>query len=434
MSNPTPTQTKTRVDDIPTDRLVDAEAFLTPILFGLDQADLHELAEAAIEESYAAGDMIIQEGDEGDAVYFIVSGHVEVIKQFSDGSERFLHSSGPGEPVGEMAMLQEGGRTATVRASTPLTVLRIDREPFLKVLGRSPSLAVRILVRLTGRLRDADQQAISDLSEANKELSRALKQLERLDKTKTDFIQVSAHELRTPVAALLGYAQMMQQNSLARKDTSLRALVDGVVSSTERLHRIFNSILDVSRLMTDGLNISQSPLSMAVIFEAVQSEFADALKKRKITLQIKGLDNLPICSGDPDLMYKVFYHLMNNAIKYTPDGGAITVTGRKITMGEHGPGVEVIIEDTGIGIDPNNLELIFEKFYRTGEVALHSSGNSKFKGGGPGLGLAIAKGVIEAHGGRIWAESPGYDEDECPGSKFFVQIPRKPNSASAFFN
>ncbi len=408
---------------------VDAEAFLTPILFGLDREDLHELANAAFEESYAPGDIIIQEGDKGDAVYFIVHGRVDVIKQFSDGTERYLHSSGPGEPVGEMAMLQEGGRTATVRAVEPLTVLRIDREPFLNVLGRSPSLAVRILVRLTGRLRDADQQAISDLSEANRELSRALKQLERLDKTKTDFIQVSAHELRTPVAALLGYAQMMQQNSLAKKDPSLYPLVEGVVSSTERLHRIFNSILDVSRLMTDGLDIIHSPLSIAVAFEAVQSDFEDALKKRKLSLKIEDLDDLPICSGDPDLMYKVFYHLMNNAIKYTPDGGAITVTGREIETESFGPGVEIVIADTGIGIAKQDLELIFEKFYRTGEVALHSSGNSKFKGGGPGLGLAIAKGVVDAHSGRIWAESPGYDEEKCPGSKFIVQIPRKPNMA-----
>jgi signal transduction histidine kinase len=408
---------------------VDAEAFLKPILFGLSREDLHELANAAIEESYTPGDIIIHEGDKGDAVYFIVRGRVEVIKQFSDGSERYLHCSGPGEPVGEMAMLQAGGRTATVRAIEPLTVLRIDREPFLNVLGRSPSLAVRILVRLTGRLRDADQQAIADLSKANRELSRALKQLERLDKTKTDFIQVSAHELRTPVAALLGYAQMMQQNSLAKKEPTLYPLVEGVVSSTERLHRIFNSILDVSRLMTDGLDVIHSPLSIAVAFEAVQSDFADALEKRNLTLQIAGLNDLPTCSGDPDLMYKVFYHLMNNAIKYTPDGGAITVTGREIETETFGSGVEIVIADTGIGIAPQDLELIFEKFYRTGEVALHSSGNSKFKGGGPGLGLAIAKGVIDAHDGRIWAESPGYDEEECPGSQFIVQIPVKAYNA-----
>jgi signal transduction histidine kinase len=83
----------------------------------------------------------------------------------------------------------------------------------------------------------------------------------------------------------------------------------------------------------------------------------------------------------------------------------------------------VVVEDTGIGIAPEDIDLIFEKFYRTGEVELHSSGTTTFKGGGPGLGLAIAKGIVRSHGGLIWAESPGCDEEACPGSKFVVQLP-----------
>ncbi|HDD24244.1 MAG TPA: cyclic nucleotide-binding domain-containing protein [Chloroflexi bacterium] len=396
--------------------------FLRPILFGLVEEDLDELAAAAIREEYAPGDIIIHEGDEGDAVYFIVQGSVEVIKQFKDGTERFLHTSGPGEPFGEMALLQEGGRTATVRAAEPLLVLKIPKEPFLNVLGRSPSLSVRVLVRITGRLRDADRQAIEDLSQANADLRRALRKLEQLDRTKSDFIQVSAHELRTPVAALLGYTQMMQQHTKIQKDPELRILVEGVVTSTKRLHRIFNSILDVSRLMNNELEVIHSPVNLAVVFEALEAELRPMLLERHLNLSVE-VNGLPNCSGDPDLLYKVFYHLINNAIKYTPDGGQITVTARVTESEEIGKCVEVVVADTGIGITPNDLELIFEKFYRTGEVALHSSGTTKFKGGGPGLGLAIAKGIVTAHGGRIWAESPGYDEEICPGSQFFVQLP-----------
>jgi signal transduction histidine kinase len=403
--------------------LVDTKEFLRPILFGLLEEDLEELAEAAEQQVYEAGDVIIQEGDEGDAVFFIVKGHVEVVKQFDDGSERFLHTSGPGEPFGEMALLQAGGRTATVRAGEPLHVLKIGREPFLNVLGRSPSLSVRVLVRITGRLRDADQQAIEDLSRANVELTRALRQLEQLDRTKSDFIQVSAHELRTPVAALLGYAQMMQYNAKIQDDPELRVLVEGVVTSTKRLHRIFNSILDVSRLMSDELQVIHSPLNIAVVFEAVQAEFDAVLKERRLTMTLDGVNGLPICSGDPDLMYKVFYNLVNNAIKYTPDGGQIAVSGRTVETDDLGRCVEIAVVDTGIGIAPQDLDLVFQTFYRTGEVALHSSGTTKFKGGGPGLGLAIAKGIVTAHGGRIWAESPGCDEETCPGSRFVVQLP-----------
>jgi signal transduction histidine kinase len=411
------------MDNLASASQVDALEFLRPILSDLSKEDLEELALAAVELSYPAGAVIIHEGDEGDAVYFIVAGSVEVVKQYADGGERFLHTSGPGEPFGEMALLQEGGRTATVRAVEPSTILRIDRDPFLNVLGRSPSLGVHVLVRLTGRLSHSDQQSIKELSERNVELAEALQRLERLDKTKSDFIQVSAHELRTPVAALLGYAQMMEQHPKAQQDPGLRELTEGVVTSTKRLHRVFNSILDVSRLVSGDLKVLRSPFSIGVTLEAVQLRIEKALKERHLTMELVGLDGLPICSGDPDLIYKVFDHLVNNAIKYTPDGGRITVIGRTVDVDGLGPCIEVAIEDTGIGIAPQDIDLIFEKFYRTGEVALHSSGTTKFKGGGPGLGLAIAQGIVLAHGGRIWAESPGCDETSCPGSRFVVQLP-----------
>jgi signal transduction histidine kinase len=128
---------------------------------------------------------------------------------------------------------------------------------------------------------------------------------------------------------------------------------------------------------------------------------------------------------------KVFYHLIVNAIKYTPDSGSVRVWGRPLELEGVRPGrgwVEIVISDTGIGIDPSAQELIFAKFYQTGEVASHSSGISKFKGGGPGLGLAITRGIIEAHGGRVWAESPGHDEVHCPGSHFHVVLPLQPDT------
>jgi signal transduction histidine kinase len=135
---------------------------------------------------------------------------------------------------------------------------------------------------------------------------------------------------------------------------------------------------------------------------------------------------LPTIEGDLDALRKVFYHLLINAIKYTPDGGQITVTGRALSPGEYNladGGIEIVVGDTGIGIDPNLQDLIFTKFYQTGQVALHSSGKTKFKGGGPGLGLAIVKGIVQAHNGLIWVESPGHDERALPGSRFYVVLP-----------
>ena len=113
--------------------------------------------------------------------------------------------------------------------------------------------------------------------------------------------------------------------------------------------------------------------------------------------------------GDPERLLQVFRNVLTNAIKYTPDGGCVTVDGRKL------PGfIEIIVRDTGIGIDPEDQSIIFEKFTRLGNISLHSSGKTKFKGGGPGLGLHIARGIIEAHGGAIWVESPGMTKRRCP--------------------
>jgi signal transduction histidine kinase len=403
--------------------VMDVKEYLRPVLFGLTEEDLDELAQAAVIRSFPAGAVICQEGEPGHVVYVIFRGRVEIVKRLDDESERYLTSSGPGELFGEIAILQEGFRTATVRAAEPTTVLEIDQEPFFAVLGRNPSLGVRILVNMSGRLREIDQQAIADLREVNEQLTRTLRKMERLDQTKSDFIRVSAHELRTPVASLLGYAQMMQGNPRVQEDPELGALVEGVVTGTQRLHRVFNNILDLSRVMTGVLQVRRSPVSIPVIFDGVFLQFERALTERNLTVDQGGLRDLPLYPGEPDLLYKVFYHLVNNAIKYTPDGGRITVTGWTVEVPDLGRCIEVAVEDTGIGIARQDLSLIFEKFYRTGELALHSSGSTTFKGGGPGLGLAIARGGVLAHGGRIWAESDDYDEVTCPGSRFVVQLP-----------
>jgi signal transduction histidine kinase len=402
---------------------MDVKEFLRPLLLGLAEEDLDELAQAAVVRSFPAGTVICQEGEPGDAVYTIVQGQVEILKQLDDERERHLRDTEPGELFGEMAIIQEGTRTATVRTTEPTTILEIGQEPFLRVLGRSPSLAIRILTRLTDRLRDADQHSIADLRRANERLTRALEKLERLDKIKSDFIQVVAHELRTPVAVLLGYVQMIQNSPAVQEDPQMWELIDGMVESMKRLHRIFASILDVSRVVTEEVQIYHTPVSIPAILKGIVLEFEQALKERNIVLEQEGLYDLPLCPGDPELLFKAFYHLVNNAIKYTPDGGRIKVAVRKVEVPDLGQCIEVAVEDTGVGIAPKDLDLIFEKFYRTGEMALHSSGKTTFKGGGPGLGLTIAQGVILAHGGRIWAESPGYDEETCPGSRFVVQLP-----------
>jgi signal transduction histidine kinase len=157
--------------------------------------------------------------------------------------------------------------------------------------------------------------------------------------------------------------------------------------------------------------------------EKAVGTFKPALQERKLALTTQGFNSLPVIRGDGELLYKLFYHVIMNAIKFTPDGGRILVNGCLIEETSEHPEIEVTVRDSGIGIDPQNQDLVFEKFYQTGEILLHSSGKTKFKGGGPGLGLAISRGIVNAHGGRIWLESPGCDEAKNPGTTVYIRLP-----------
>jgi signal transduction histidine kinase len=261
------------------------------------------------------------------------------------------------------------------------------------------------------------------VQERTDELDRAYRTLEQLDRTKSDFIEVAAHELRTPLTVIKGCAYLVEQLVDAEQKERLASSIDGICSGVDRLHEIVNSMLDVAKIDSQTLKTVKSETRMAHVVKQVCHNLEADLDERRLNLTFDGLDTLPAVYADPDLLHKVFDNLLVNAIKYTPDGGKIEVSGRFIAQNGDSPSIEVTVSDTGIGIDPEHHELIFEKFYQTGEVALHSTGRTKFKGGGPGLGLAIVRGIVSAHDGEIWVESEGQDEERCPGSKFYVRLP-----------
>ena len=403
----------------------DPKELLRPAFPGLEEGDLAELSSVAEIHSYPPHTVFCHEGEYEEVFYFIVEGHAHV-RQYVDqeSPRRLLHTLGPGDFFGEMALVQGGPRTATVDTNVSVTLLEIHKDALMRVLRRSAPMAIRMVMQVTARSRDADKKNISDLRVKNQDLRGAYHNLERLDKAKDDFIGVVGHELRTPLTVISGYVNMLKGHAVIKEDENMSMLTEGIAVGMGRLHAIINNILDVSKLDSAVLKVRQVPTSIIVLVKEVEADFESALKQRRIYFKSDGLDQLPFIMADSDLVYKVFYHLIMNAIKYTPDGGMITVSGNIVQQDEgDGKAVEVVVADTGIGIDEEHHELIFEKFYQTGEVRLHSSGTTKFKGGGPGLGLAIAKGAVVAHGGKIWVESPGYDEKRCPGSLFYVRLP-----------
>ncbi len=254
----------------------------------------------------------------------------------------------------------------------------------------------------------------------NNQLNQVRQTLERLDKSKSDFIAVAAHELKTPLTLVEGYAAMLREN-LERKnfpETDMM-LIAGINNGARRLRSIIDDMIDVSLIDNRLMSLNLQPIWFNRLFSVLENELATSLKEREQTLIINDFPgSTEMTFGDPERILQVFRNLLMNAIKFTPNGGQISIDGRKL------PGfIDITVRDSGIGIAQDDLAIIFEKFARLGNVALHSSGKTKFKGGGPGLGLHIAKGIVEAHGGAIWVESDGYDEEQCPGSVFHVLYP-----------
>ena len=256
------------------------------------------------------------------------------------------------------------------------------------------------------------------------ELSSAHNTLQKLDKNKSDFIQVAAHELRTPLTVIKGYMGMIKAAPAIQENPTLSQAMDGVIQGTNRLHQIVNSMLDVARLENQVLTPHLETVALGPVLRLINKDYVDDLKERKITLNLDpDINTAPPVLADSELLKKVLDNVIVNAIKFTPDGGSIFVSAETVQVDGRGAVCEIRVRDTGIGIAQENHKIIFEKLYQIGKVELHSSGRTKFKGGGPGLGLAIAAGIVKAHKGKIWVESSGYDEEKLPGSTFFIHIP-----------
>lgn len=256
------------------------------------------------------------------------------------------------------------------------------------------------------------------------EMEKVQKQMARVDKSKSAFISVAAHELKTPITLIEGYASMMEDLMQQGKSTNLDSLLAGMNTGIDRLRGIVEDMIDVSMIDNDLLQLNFQPMQVAQMLEALHLEVEPILDVRKLTLNIKEFDgNKQWIYIDAGRIMQAVRNVINNAIKFTPDGGKITIDGRKLSGF-----IEVTITDTGIGISAEDQSAIFEKFGQLGRVDLHSSGKTKFKGGGPGLGLPIARGILDAHGGTIWVESPGYDERRNPGSTFHILIPDRTES------
>ncbi|MGD0879547.1 MAG: ATP-binding protein [Anaerolineales bacterium] len=211
-----------------------------------------------------------------------------------------------------------------------------------------------------------------------------------------------AHELRTPVSVIMGHAEAVHDGVLAPSLESFEIIREEV----ERLDGLIEDLRTLSRADAGELPIEFQPVSPARLMEKVQAMHKQNAARKNIAIELQMDPDLPDISADPGRMVQVVSNLVDNALLYTPEGGNICISAKRL-----GECLEIRVQDSGPGIAENELQLVFERFYR-------SDPSRQRNAAGSGLGLAIAKSIVEKHNGRIWAESKPDD-----GTTIIIQLP-----------
>ena len=242
----------------------------------------------------------------------------------------------------------------------------------------------------------------------SKELGAANEKLKELDQMKTDFISIASHQLRTPLTAIKGYSSMILEGTYGDTSLKIKGAVDKIFQSAQRLIYIVNDLLDISRIEQGRFQPALEEVKIANVLRDVVEELKPNAEKKSLDLSFSvSVDDAEVkIKADPSKIRQVLTNLVDNAIKYTPSGYV------KAELKKDGNGILISVKDSGVGMSQETLSNLFQKFTRAKNVAkLHTDGS--------GLGLYIAKQIIDAHQGKIWAESAG----EGHGSRFCVELP-----------
>ena len=309
-----------------------------------------------------------------------LAGQIVVLSQ---RFHRYLLAMPPGIEGGSLAQMQQSVRIA------PLTSAD-------QIVG-----TITLIDDVTERVAREDElkRRIEELEALQVSLQEAVREREA-------FVSIASHELKTPLTGLLGHAQLMLRRAGRSESLPSRAQqsLNMIISQAERLETMINSLLDVSRVQTGQLTIERVPVDLAALIQDVVDE--QALTLRKHTIAVTRPDAPVIVLGDEVRLAQVFTNLLNNAIKYSPSGGPITV---QITLDSERAHVAIV--DPGVGIPATMLPNLFQRFFRVQDQAtVHA--------GGLGIGLYVVKEIVSQHGGTISVESV-----EGVGSTFTVHLP-----------
>jgi signal transduction histidine kinase len=376
----------------------------------LTSVDRSRLAELMYERTCGPGDIIFREGDSGDEVYLIRSGQVAIVTG-DLSSPAVLGYRGPGEVLGEMALLEDRPRSASVIALDQMRLLQIDANGFKQLLEDSPAASLSIMASLSVRLREAatthnineqvGRQLISQVTALQHE-NKELLELQRVRQETSDLI---IHDLRSPLGLMYSAVQMLEMVLPEDQVKANWELFDVIRNSYTRMQNLVDSLLDVAKMESGEIELDLAPIDFQVLVDKAVSPSRFAIEERGIKLHTLIPADLPELKLDKEKFIRVFDNLIDNAVKAMPSGGTLS-----ITAGQQEDEVRICITDTGSGIPPAERERIFERFTQ-------AAGGTRPRGFG--LGLVFCRLTVEAHGGRIWVE-PGPGDI---GSRFIFTVP-----------
>jgi len=240
-----------------------------------------------------------------------------------------------------------------------------------------------------------------------RELERARDELAELDRAKSRFSANVHHELRTPLTLILAPLDALRGREFGELSSEVRQVLDTMHANGRRLYKMINNLLDLSKLESDQLRVTRRPTHIGRLIEELVTAARPLAERKGVALGLEGFDDIPELNVDPEAIEKVFVNLVGNSLKFTEPGDTVTVS-----AAQHGEELELTVADTGIGIPPEKVDSVFDRFAQV-------DGSATRRHEGTGIGLSLARELIELHGGRIWAESEG----EGCGTTVHVRLP-----------
>ena len=368
---------------------------------GIKPYEIEELIANSRVRSYPPGTVLCRENEIEDRFYMILEGEAEVTKNINNTDVRVLKILYPGDFFGEMALIHNAPRAATVTVKTALTTLELDKAAFNRALQNSSSIAMAMVSEISNRLRQNDQMAVDDLRMRASELAEAYQKLAEQELARREFLTNVAHELRTPLMVASGYLQMLQKGIMS--GDQLTAGIETIARNVQQINALVNDILflqEMELVLPDFQAVDINEIARLVV-----DRYSEKAKEREVNVRLKQSLGLPRVSGDFKSLERALMALVDNAIKFSPRGGDVEI--RSSSNNDH---VLVAVEDHGIGISRENQPRVFDRFYH-----LDRFGDDLF--GGIGLGLAITRQVIEQHQGSL-----GFTSEPGKGTTFTLTL------------